>query len=167
MIFFQTGDKWRHILGFNEIFKRPENLNYLMMAVIISLVCLFLLLRRGKFRYLLILVFIQKYADVTLQSLTWPAQAIYTLSILKLLQSILGTDLEGICESLCVTIAVITPAHNQILLPLHLFLERLTRQNRRSITMFYFLGWSLFFHLVSFFFEFFYSSIAYLFFFFS
>ena len=51
-------------------------------------------------------------------------------------------------------LAVITPAHNMILLPVHIILERIIRDSvepKSGLTAYYFFGWAIFFQMVSYF----------------
>ena len=62
--FFQTGDKWRHLAGFNDVLKQEENFHWLVLSFTIALIGLMILHREKLSLLCYSLVFIQKLADV-------------------------------------------------------------------------------------------------------
>ena len=62
--FFQTGDKWRHLAGFNDLLKQEENFHWLVLSFTIALIGLMILHREKLSLLCYSLVFIQKLADV-------------------------------------------------------------------------------------------------------
>ena len=63
-IFFQTGDKWRHLAGFNDVLKQEENFHWLVLSFTIALIGLMILHREKLSLLCYSFVFIQKLADV-------------------------------------------------------------------------------------------------------
>ena len=60
--------------------------------------------------------------------------------------------MTNIYKAVLPILAVITPAHNMILLPIHIILERIIRDSVESksvLTAYYFFGWAIFFQMVS------------------
>ena len=82
----------------------------------------------------------------------WPAQVVYAISILSFSKALLKGDISNFYKAVLPILAVITPAHNMILLPIHIILERIIRDSVESksvLTAYYFFGWAIFFQMVS------------------
>ena len=82
----------------------------------------------------------------------WPAQVVYAISILSFSKALVKGDISNFYKAVLPILAVITPAHNMILLPIHIILERIIRDSVESksvLTAYYFFGWAIFFQMVS------------------
>ena len=82
---------------------------------------------------------------------TWPAQVVYLISIGHLIKIFVNRNTKKLPKAVLPILAVITPAHNLILLPIHLILERIISvglEPRAFMSVYYFFGWSLFFQMV-------------------
>ena len=84
----------------------------------------------------------------------WPAQVVYAISILSFSKALVKGDMTNFYKAVLPILAVITPAHNMILLPIHIILERIIRDSvepKSVLTAYYFFGWAIFFQMVSYF----------------
>ncbi len=60
---FQTGDKWRHIPGYNELLRQEGNERFLLTSVILSTMTI-AVWQKGFSSCLYILVLLQKISDL-------------------------------------------------------------------------------------------------------
>ena len=82
----------------------------------------------------------------------WPAQVVYAISVLSFSKALVKGDISNFYKAVLPILAVITPAQNMILLPIHIILERIIRESMESksvLTAYYFFGWAIFFQMVS------------------
>jgi hypothetical protein len=146
----KTGDKWRHIAGFNDVLKREENFHWLITSFTIGIIGLMILQKEILSFLCYVFVYIQKLADVHALKKNWPAQLVYAISVCHIMKTILNRDIRKLPKAVLPILAVITPAHNLILLPIHVFLERIIRvglEPRAFMNAYYFFGWALFFQM--------------------
>merc|ERR1719273_356044 len=97
-----------------------------------------------------IFVYAQKLADIHALKKTWPAQIVYAISVCHVIKTILNRDTKKLPKAVLPILAVITPAHNLILLLIHLILEKTIRDDlepRAFMSTYYFFGWALFFQM--------------------
>ena len=101
----------------------------------------------------IILVLYQKVSDTQIQRVVLPAQLIYISTFIEILHALYKRKVHKIGKILIPMLAVLMAPHNLILLPSHMYLEKLLRnlfdESGDILTIYNFFGWALFFQMVS------------------
>merc|ERR1719510_1763927 len=88
-------------------------------------------------------------AEINANRVTWPAQAVYLMSVMRLF----WFGKTEMCDAFIPILAVVTQPCNMILLPMHIGLATLLykmptlKNNKDHLNIYYFLGWALYFNM--------------------
>ena len=81
----------------------------------------------------------------------WPAQLVYLIFALNIAKYFKSKNIrlkENLLIDVLPILVLLSPPHNSILIPMHLYLNKLYMEEEQSLEFYNFFGWCLFFNQV-------------------